>query len=58
MTPPFRPPPERPTDEECCKRGCSPCIFDYYETALERWRDRVLAQGGDPDALLAARGEG
>ena len=50
------PPPTRPADYECCRRGCCPCIFDYYETALERWRARVEALGGDPDALLAAAG--
>lgn len=40
-------PPERPTDEMCCGRGCIPCVFDYYddalaryETALRAWRER------------------
>ncbi len=47
-------PPERPEDYECCHRGCYPCIFDYYDTALERWADRVRALGHDPEALLAA----
>jgi hypothetical protein len=32
-----RPPPQRPKQEECCDRGCDPCIFDYYENALQRW---------------------
>lgn len=47
----FPPPPVRPTEEECCHRGCDPCIFDYYERGLERWRERVRAAGGDPEAL-------
>jgi hypothetical protein len=49
-------PPVRPADWECCGRGCCPCIFDYYCNALERWRDKVRALGGDPDALLASGG--
>jgi len=32
-----RQPPQRPKQEECCERGCEPCIFDYYEIALQRW---------------------
>jgi hypothetical protein len=43
----------KPHDEECCHRGCCPCIFDYYWDALERWRDRVSDMGLDPDELLA-----
>jgi hypothetical protein len=49
------PPPVRPHDDECCGGGCVPCIFDYYETALERWSARVRALGADPDAILAQR---
>jgi Oxidoreductase-like protein, N-terminal len=29
-------PPCEPTPEECCQRGCEPCIFDRYYEALER----------------------
>jgi hypothetical protein len=32
-----RTPPVRPNQQECCKQGCEPCIFDYYEIALKRW---------------------
>jgi hypothetical protein len=46
-------PPEQPHPDECCHRGCEPCIFDYYDTAMERWRARVEALGLDPDRLLA-----
>jgi hypothetical protein len=45
-------PPDKPPEEECCGRGCSPCIFDYYDIAMERWRKRVAALGFDPDRLL------
>jgi hypothetical protein len=37
------PPPERPEPDECCGGGCTPCIMDYYEEALERWRREVEA---------------
>jgi hypothetical protein len=48
-------PPDKPQDYECCRRGCCPCIFDYYYDALERWEARVRALGGDPATLLAAQ---
>lgn len=47
-------PPIEPLEEECCHRHCSPCIFDYYEDALERWKDRVREAGADPAAILAS----
>jgi len=51
-------PPRKPPDDECCHRGCDPCIFDYYWRALERWEERVEAMGLDPKVVLAAMGEG
>ncbi len=45
-------PPDKPQDYECCKRGCCPCIFDYYYDALERWERRVEALGHDPKEVL------
>jgi hypothetical protein len=30
-----------------------PCIFDYYDRALERWETRVISLGGDPAQVLA-----
>lgn len=45
--------PSRPHEDECCRRGCDPCIFDYYERALERWSERVRQLGADPEAILA-----
>ena len=36
-------PPERPTDDMCCGRGCIPCIFDYYEDALCRYEAALKA---------------
>jgi hypothetical protein len=46
-------PPNKPADYECCKRGCCPCIFDYYWDALGRWENTVRELGGDPDVVLA-----
>ena len=47
-------PPELPDPQSCCQRGCTPCIFDYYDTALERWEGRIRALGHDPAEVLAA----
>jgi hypothetical protein len=41
-------PPNKPQDYECCRRGCAPCIFDYYWDALGRWEDAVRELGADP----------
>ena len=49
-------PPGRPDIAECCQRGCVPCIFDYYDGALARWRKRIEAMGRNPDEVLAAFG--
>lgn len=31
------PAPQKPSPQECCGRGCVPCIFDYYHRRLEEW---------------------
>jgi hypothetical protein len=51
-------PPRKPPDEECCHRGCDPCIFDYYWRALDRWEEQVSKLGLDPKAVMAEGGEG
>ncbi|WP_236591830.1 oxidoreductase-like domain-containing protein [Paraburkholderia metrosideri] len=40
-----------PELEDCCQSGCSPCVFDLYDEALERyktalaeWQARQAAQ--------------
>jgi hypothetical protein len=43
--------PSKPDPMECCRRGCYPCIFDYYDTATERWEARVRALGLDPETI-------
>jgi hypothetical protein len=27
----------RPGLDDCCHSGCSPCVFDLYDDALERY---------------------
>jgi hypothetical protein len=34
-------PPEQPGDDECCRSGCDPCIFDLYQQELEQYRARL-----------------
>jgi hypothetical protein len=53
---PIPAPPDKPSDAECCHRGCTPCIFDYYWDAIERWERRVRIAGADPDEELARLG--
>jgi len=31
-------PPVEPALTDCCTSGCSPCIFDVYQDAYERWQ--------------------
>jgi hypothetical protein len=59
-SPPVRP--IRPSQDDCCKGSCDPCVFDLYEQALERYRaDLEVWQkrrsdrkkdGRPPDGLL------
>ncbi|MGN6669743.1 MAG: oxidoreductase-like domain-containing protein [Trinickia sp.] len=36
-------PPQRPTQDECCHSGCSPCVFELYEEALDRYEAALAA---------------
>jgi hypothetical protein len=36
-------PPEKPDLEDCCHSGCSPCVFDLYDEALERYEAALAA---------------
>ncbi len=35
------PRPEMPDPAECCGGGCSPCILDVYDEALQQWKRKV-----------------
>jgi hypothetical protein len=44
-------PPREPALEECCGGGCSPCVFDRYADALERYREALQSWlGRHPEA--------
>lgn len=36
-------PPEQPGDDECCRSGCDPCIFDLYQRELQQYREALAA---------------
>jgi hypothetical protein len=36
-------PPVQPELEDCCRSGCTPCVFDLYEEALERYQEELAA---------------
>lgn len=36
-------PPNCPSDDECCRSGCTPCIFDFYAEEMERYRQELRA---------------
>lgn len=36
-------PPRQPELDECCRSGCSPCVFDRYDEAMERYRIALKA---------------
>lgn len=36
-------PPSEPKPEECCQRGCDPCVYDRYYDALERYQQALQA---------------
>jgi Oxidoreductase-like protein, N-terminal len=45
----------RPDLDDCCHSGCTQCVFDLYDEALERyevalagWRKRQAGQTGQP----------
>jgi len=42
---PARPPspPREPLPEECCGKGCTPCVFDRYAEEMERYRAALEA---------------
>jgi hypothetical protein len=39
-------PPEEPLPGSCCERGCEPCVFTVYYTALDDWRRDIEREWG------------
>ncbi|MGH8704464.1 MAG: oxidoreductase-like domain-containing protein [Burkholderiales bacterium] len=35
--------PREPLPEECCGKGCTPCVLDTYAEALEKYRAALEA---------------
>lgn len=33
--------PRLPEDDECCGTGCFPCVFDTYDTKIEKYEDMI-----------------
>jgi hypothetical protein len=36
-------PPVSPGDDECCRNGCDPCVWDLYAGEMERYREALKA---------------
>ena len=36
-------PPVQPELGDCCRSGCTPCVFDLYEEALARYERELAA---------------
>lgn len=36
-------PPVQPDIDDCCRSGCTPCVFDLYEDAMDRYRAALNA---------------
>jgi hypothetical protein len=49
-------PPVRPELEDCCRSGCTPCVFDLYEEALERYEKALAAWEAARQAVLPGEG--
>ena len=35
-----RGPPKEPHVDDCCGDGCDPCVWDTYDTQVERYEER------------------
>ncbi|XP_069837777.1 NADH-cytochrome b5 reductase-like isoform X2 [Dendropsophus ebraccatus] len=47
--------PVEPAAAQCCGGGCTPCIFDLYQTELELWEK--AKERGDPELLRKPKEE-
>lgn len=36
----YDPPPERPSESDCCGMGCTPCVLDVYDKEYSSWKQR------------------
>jgi hypothetical protein len=35
--------PRQPELDDCCRSGCTPCVFDLYDAAMERYELALAA---------------
>jgi hypothetical protein len=40
---PMPTPPEAPDLDACCNSGCSPCVFDLHDLAMDDYRQALRA---------------
>jgi hypothetical protein len=38
--------PRLPEDDECCGSGCATCVFDIYDTKMEKYEDTIAEYEG------------
>lgn len=43
----YDPPPERPSESDCCGTGCVPCILDVYDKEYTLWKHRQSCENRD-----------
>lgn len=41
----YDPPPERPSESDCCGNGCVPCVLEVYDDEYSRWERRQNCEG-------------
>lgn len=48
--------PVQPDLDDCCNRGCYPCVFDLYDEAMDRYRAALkIWEKQNPAAAAAAK---
>ena len=45
----------RPDSNHCCKRGCVPCVYDYYKKSMSNWLTLMQELVKDQKMLAASR---
>jgi len=40
---PMPQPPPQPDLDACCGNGCDPCIFDFYDLEMDKYRQALRA---------------
>ncbi|KAK3609899.1 hypothetical protein CHS0354_036663 [Potamilus streckersoni] len=50
--------PVKPSERDCCRQGCSPCVFDIYEQELKIWEEecRKIVSGKESEKSKVTEG--